>query len=103
MEIPNTRKNTPSVHINQRGQINARTEKEEEKKNKLDEDVETITSEKNDLSDNEEYIEIEIDEKNYCTNNEDNGYIYNLNQDGEIGVKVGYLKDGEPFFYEDEK
>jgi hypothetical protein len=44
-------------------------------------------------------IEIEIDDVNYCTNDEENGFIYELNTEGEVGKKVGYLKQGEPFFY----
>jgi hypothetical protein len=39
----------------------------------------------------------------YCTNNEDNGFIYQLTEDGNVGEKVGYFKDGEPFFYAEEK
>jgi hypothetical protein len=49
----------------------------------------------------EEIFEIDIDDVTYCTNNEENGFIYELN-DGEMGDKIGYLKDGEPFFYADE-
>ena len=51
----------------------------------------------------EEYIEIDIDDITYCTNNEENGFIYELTEDGDVGNKIGYLKDGEPFFYADEK
>ena len=51
----------------------------------------------------EGYIEIDIDDVTYCTNNEENGFIYELTEDGDVGEKVGYLKDGEPFFYADEK
>ena len=51
----------------------------------------------------EEFIEIDIDDITYCTNNEENGFIYELTEDGDVGEKVGYLKDGEPFFYADEK
>ena len=49
----------------------------------------------------EEIFEIDIDDTTYCTNNEENGFIYELNN-GEMGDKIGYLKDGEPFFYADE-
>ena len=35
--------------------------------------------------------------------NVENGFIYELTEDGDVGEKVGYLKDGEPFFYADEK
>ena len=51
----------------------------------------------------EELVEIEIDDITYCTNDEENGVIYELTPDGEVGEKVGYLKEGEPFFYADEK
>ena len=54
-------------------------------------------------SEEEEFIEIDIDDVTYCTNNEENGFIYELTEDGDVGDKVGYLKDGEPFFYADEK
>ena len=50
----------------------------------------------------EELVEIEIDDITYCTNDEENGFIYELKEDGEVGDKVGYLKEGEPFFYADE-
>jgi hypothetical protein len=51
----------------------------------------------------EEFTEIEIDDVSYCTNDEENGFIYILSEDGDVGDKVGYLKEGEPFFYADEK
>ena len=50
----------------------------------------------------EDIFEIEIDDKTYCTNNDENGFIWELNEEGEQGDKVGYLRDGEPFFYADE-
>jgi len=52
--------------------------------------------------DEEDVFEIEIDDVTYCTNNEYNGFIWELTDEGEQGNKVGYLKDGEPFFYADE-
>ena len=48
--------------------------------------------------DEEELFEIEIDDVSYCTNDEENGIIYALTADGDVGAKIGYLKDGEPFF-----
>ena len=50
----------------------------------------------------EELFEIEIDDVAYCTDNEDSGFIFEFTE-GEVGEKVGYFKDGEPFFYADEK
>ena len=53
--------------------------------------------------DEDEELEIiTIDDVDYCTNNEENGFIWELNEDGEQGDKIGYLKEGEPFFYADE-
>ena len=74
----------------------------------LEDDVETeksesVASEAEEEAEEEEFIEIDIDDVTYCTNNEENGFIYELTEDGDVGDKVGYLKDGEPFFYADEK
>jgi hypothetical protein len=49
----------------------------------------------------EEFYEIEIDDVTYYTNDEENGFLYTI-LDDDIGDKVGYIKDGEPFFYADE-
>jgi hypothetical protein len=69
-----------------------------------DASVETETKEEEDDEEEEEEIfEIEIDDKTYCTNDDENGFIWDLTEEGEQGLKVGYLKDGEPFFYADEK
>jgi len=52
----------------------------------------------------EEELEIiTIDDIDYCTNDLENGFIWELNEDGEQCDKIGYLKEGEPFFYADEK
>ena len=84
----------------------------EDDQSEVEDDVETEKSgsEDDDTSvesaaeaEDEEYIEIDIDDVTYCTNNEENGFIYELTEDGDVGDKVGYLKDGEPFFYADEK
>jgi hypothetical protein len=72
-----------------------------------EEDLSTVETENEEQDkeeeEEEEFSEIEIDEVTYCTNNEDNGFIYVLTEDGDVGEKVGYLKEGEPFFYADEK
>jgi hypothetical protein len=51
----------------------------------------------------EELTIITIDDVDYCTNDEENGFIWEVNEEGEQGEKIGYLKEGEPFFYADEK
>jgi hypothetical protein len=53
--------------------------------------------------DDEELFEIEIDDKTYCTNNDQNGFIWELTEEGEQGEKIGYFEDGDAYFYEDEK
>jgi len=100
------------------GACNPTSTKEEDDASEEEDDVETekSDSEEEDEADEEkivkaveeeeeeeELIEIDIDDVTYCTNNEENGFIYELTEDGDVGDKVGYLKDGEPFFYADEK
>ena len=46
-------------------------------------------------------FEIEIDDITYCTNDDENGFIYEFSND-EVGDKVGYFKNCEPTFYSDE-
>ena len=48
--------------------------------------------------DEEEVFEIEIDDVTYFATSEENGPLYEVDECGEPGNKVGYLKDGEPFF-----
>jgi hypothetical protein len=76
----------------------------ETKSEKSEESLEEATENKEEIEEEaEEDLEvITIDDVDYCTNNEENGFIWELNEDGEQGSKVGYLKDGEPFFYAEE-
>ena len=50
------------------------------------------------VEEEEEYEEIEIDDVTYCTNDSENGFIYEVTEDGDVGEKIGYIKEGEPFF-----
>ena len=72
--------------------IETETKKKEEEEEEEDEKEE----------EDEEIFEIEIDDVNYCTNNDESGFIWEMTEDGEQGDKVGYFKEGEPFFYADE-
>ena len=89
-------------------------EEDEEDQLEVEEEVETeASSDEEDESldaplkveeeEDEELIIISIDDVDYCTNDEENGFIWQISDEGEQGDKVGYLKEGEPFFYEDEK
>jgi len=77
-----------------------KVESEEEKTELSEDEVETEEEkdEDEDEEEEEELIEIEIDGVTYCTENEDNGFIYVLDKDGNVGETTGYLKNGEPFF-----
>jgi hypothetical protein len=77
--------------VQEEEEIVEEAKKEEEEKQYVQEEEE------------EEFFEIEIDDTVYCTNNEENGLIYELSSDGELGEKIGYFKDGEPIFYADEQ
>jgi hypothetical protein len=77
-------------------------EENEESESEEDEEKEVVTTEKVDTPEEELEI-ITIDDVDFCTNDEENGFIYELSEEGEQGEKVGYLKEGEPFFYSDEK
>ncbi len=70
---------------------------EEEKQSESASDTDGVDAD----DDEEELFEIDIDDITYCTNDENNGSIYEL-KDGDVGDKVGYFKEGEPFFYADE-
>ena len=46
----------------------------------------------------EEVFEIEIDDITYFATDEENGILYEMTKDGDVGKKVGMIKDGEPIF-----
>ena len=74
-------------------------EEEEEEQEEVEEEEEEKEDEKEADEEEEEVFEIEIDDVSYFTNNDENGILYAVDENGDPGNKVGYLKDGEPFFY----
>jgi len=50
------------------------------------------------VEEEEEVFEIEIDDVTYYATSEENGILYEVDADGEVGKKVGIIKDGEPIF-----
>jgi hypothetical protein len=76
-------------------------DEEDEQEVKDEASIETETKEEEE-EEEEEIFEIEIDDVTYCTNDDENGFIWELTEDGEQGNKVGYFKEGEPLFYADE-
>jgi hypothetical protein len=78
-------------------------EEEEEVEEQQEHDVQSVETEAKEESDEEEELfEIEIDDVTYCTNNDENGFIWELTEDGEQGEKIGYFKESESFFYNEE-
>ena len=78
------------------------TEASDEEEEEEEEEV-VPTPTKVEKEEEEEELEIiTIDDIDYCTNDLENGFIWELNEDGEQCDKIGYLKEGEPFFYADE-
>ena len=73
-------------------------EKVVEKVAETNDDVETENEEEEEEEESDDFFEIEIDDITYCTNDEETGIIYELDKDGDVGKRVGYLKAGEPFF-----
>ena len=64
--------------------------------NKKEEKVEV--EEEEEEEEEEEVFEIEIDDVTYFATHEENGILYEITSDGDVGKKVGIIKDGEPIF-----
>ena len=67
---------------------------DEEAVEETDEEVVTDDADAED----EEVFEIEIDDITYFATDEENGILYEVTKTGEVGKKVGIIKDGEPIF-----
>ena len=66
-----------------------------EQEEEVQEEPEPILEEEDE---EEEVFEIEIDDVSYFATHEENGILYEVDENGEPGKQVGILKDGEPFF-----
>ena len=82
-------------------------EEEEESEKEISDEEEEVASSvadveevvKEDVEEEEEEVfEIEIDDVTYYATSEENGILYEVDKDGEVGKKVGIIKDGEPIF-----
>jgi hypothetical protein len=63
-----------------------------------EEEKEDDEEEKEDEEEDEEVFEIEIDDVTYFATGEENGVLYEMTKDGEVGKKVGIIKDGDVIF-----
>jgi hypothetical protein len=78
-------------------------EKEDEKDEESEEEVGTDDDESKNLDlekeeEEEEVFEIEIDDISYFVTDEENSILYEITSDGDIGKKVGIIKNGDPIF-----
>lgn len=73
-------------------------EKEEEQYETTERADEGESSVEDDEDEDEEVMEIIIKGKTYYTTDDQNGVIYDLDEDGEISVEVGYFKNGKHYF-----
>jgi len=79
-----------AVEEEEESEEEVRTEDEEEEKDEVKEQEEEV-------DEDEEVFEIEIDDVTYFATDEENGILYEVDN-GEVGRKVGIIKDGEPIF-----
>ena len=82
-------------------ELEEQQEVEEEEEEELEVEVEEELEEEQDEleeEEEEEVFEIEIDDVTYFATDENNGVLYEVDKDGDVGKKVGIIKDGEPIF-----
>ena len=90
-------------------EVQTEEEQEEEVKEEVKEDVkeevkeeeqEEVKEEEEEEAEEqeEEVFEIEIDDITYFATDEENGILYAMTKDGDVGEKVGIIKEGEPIF-----
>lgn len=61
------------------------------------EDIQDVDVDVDEEEEEEEVFEIEIDDVTYFATDEENGILYEVDN-GDVGRKVGIIKDGEPIF-----
>lgn len=87
----------PEVEEESEPEVGVESEEEEiEEDDVSDNKVEAKVESKED--EEEEVFEIEIDDVTYYATSEENGILYAVDKDGEVGKQVGIIKDGEPIF-----
>ena len=80
-------------------EVEEESEKEiSDEESEEEEEVEEVATVASLEEDEEEVFEIEIDDVTYYATSEENGILYEVDADGEVGKKVGIIKDGEPIF-----
>jgi len=94
-------------HEEEQEELEEKAEEEEELEEEQEEEEEEVGTDEEqeekkldslEEEDDEEVFEIEIDDVTYFTTDEENGILYEVTSDGEVGNKVGIIKNGEPIF-----
>ena len=70
----------------------------EEVLNEVKKEEEVLEEDETEADEDEEVFEIEIDDVTYFATDEENGILYEMDKNGDVGKKVGIIKDGEPIF-----
>ena len=98
-------KEEPEEQVDQKEEIKEEEEQEEEQEEEEEleeeqeeEQEEQVDQKEEEQDDEEEVFEIEIDDVTYFATDEENGILYAVTKDGDVGDKVGILRDGEPIF-----
>ena len=63
------------------------------------EEEEEVEEDEKEEEEEEEVFEIEIDDVTYFATHEENGILYEITSDGDVGKKIGIIKDGEPILH----
>ena len=82
----------------QETQPTEKTEEDEEEEEEEEEEDAVVVIPVVEEEEEEEVFEIEIDDVTYFATHEENGILYDITSDGDVGNKVGIIKDGEPIF-----
>ena len=86
------------LEIKEQVDEDAQEQVEDEVEEEVEDEVEEEVEDEVEDEDEEEVFEIEIDDVTYFATDEENGILYEVTKDGEVGKKVGIIKDGEPIF-----
>lgn len=73
-------------------------QEEDRQEEEVEETEEVEVEETEEVEVEEEYVEVTINGTTYCTNDEQNGTIYAVTDDGDLGEEVGVFKQGKPVF-----
>ena len=89
---------TKEVEAKSEVEVESEEEVEAESEEEVEETKVEEEEEEEEQEEEEEVFEIEIDDITYFATDEENGILYAMTKDGDVGEKVGIIKEGEPIF-----